>query len=320
VSVAERRPGFFARARARSFTPEAFRRAAYLALASLFVVVVTGAVVRLTASGLGCENWPRCGNTPLPEQDFHALVEFGNRVVALGAMLFTVIAAVVARRVPGLPRGLRSSALVVAASVFAQIPLGGLTVIFELHPLLVMSHFFLAMAAVGLAVVVAVVADRHARGTPLEPLSSAPRLVGSGLVPVTLAVVVTGAFATAAGPHSGGADIERLGVLLDAVYIHVRATAAFGIGFLALLALLWRERGAARAEGGLALGVLALILAQMLVGELQWRNALPWGLVLVHVALATAVWAGVVAVAARLWSHPRREAVAAVTHSRASAE
>ncbi len=310
MSVAERPAGRFdrVRGRVRSFTPEGFRLAAYVALGSLFVVVATGAVVRLTASGLGCDNWPRCGETPFPEKDFHALVEFGNRVVALGAMVCTVVAALVARRVTGLPRRLRLWAAVVAASVFAQIPLGGLTVIFELHPLLVMAHFLLALVAVGLAVLVAVGADLHAHGTPTEATAGPLRLVAAALVPVALVVVVTGAFATAAGPHSGGADIERLGVLVDAVYVHVRATAVFGVAFLALLALLWRAPTRLRVERTLALGILALILAQMAVGEFQWRNALPWWLVLIHVALATAVWAGIVALAARLLSHPREKA------------
>ena len=318
MSVAERPAGRLARARGRvrSFSPAAFRLAAFVALGSLFVVVVTGAVVRLTASGLGCDNWPRCGDTPFPEKDFHALVEFGNRVVAVGAMLCTLGAALVARRVSGLPRYLRVSAALVAASVLAQIPLGGLTVVFELHPLLVMSHFLLALAAVGLAVVVALGADRHARVVDPRPVSAWLRRLVLALVPVALVVVVTGAFATAAGPHSGGAEIERLGVLVDSVYVHVRATAAFGIGFLALLAALWQARSVARTELKLALGVLGLLLVQMAVGEIQWRNALPWALVLVHVGLATAVWAGVVAIAARLLARPRIERVTSATHTR----
>jgi cytochrome c oxidase assembly protein subunit 15 len=320
VSVAERPAGRLARAlgRVRSFSPEGFRVAAFVALGSLFVVVVTGAIVRLTASGLGCENWPRCGDTPFPEQEFHALVEFGNRVVAVGALFCTLAAALVARRVAGLPRYLRVGAALVAASVLAQIPLGGLTVVFELHPLLVMSHFLLALAAVGLAVVVALGADRYARGASSRPVSLWVRRLALALVPVALVVVVTGAFATAAGPHSGGAEIERLGVLVDSVYVHVRATAAFGIGFLVLVAALWWSRSVARTELKLALGVLGLILIQMAVGEIQWRNALPWGLVLVHVALATAVWAGIVAIAAQLLARPRIERATSVTHTRVS--
>src|SRR5215217_368076 len=118
---------------------------AYAALASLFMVVVTGAVVRVTASGLGCDNWPRCGDKPFPTQEtgFHSYVEFGNRVVALLTMVTTIVAAVAAHRVAGLPRWIRIGSAVTAGAIVAQVPLGGLTVVFDLNPWLVMSHFFL---------------------------------------------------------------------------------------------------------------------------------------------------------------------------------
>ena len=309
-----------ARSRARSISPSAFRRLAALALGSLFVVVATGAVVRLTASGLGCDNWPRCGNTPFPEKDFHALVEFGNRVVALGAMACTAIAAIAARRVAGLPGWIRWVALAVAVSVVAQIPLGGLTVIFDLHPLLVMSHFLLAFGAVGLATAVLVGADRFAKSRPEGKVPAWLPWLALALLPAALVLVVTGAFVTAAGPHSGGSDIERFGNVLDAVYVHVRATAVFGVGFLLLVLALVRRRDRVRGELVIAAGVLGVLLLQMAVGEIQWRNGLPWGLVLVHVALATAVWAGVVALAAQLWTHPRTEASQTASHSRASSD
>jgi cytochrome c oxidase assembly protein subunit 15 len=291
-----------------------------VALGSLFVVVATGAVVRLTASGLGCDNWPRCGNTPFPEKDFHALVEFGNRVVALGAMACTTIAAIAARRVVRLPGWIRWGAVAVAASVFAQIPLGGLTVIFDLHPLLVMCHFLLAFGAVGLATAVLVGADGFANGRPAGTVSAWLPWLALALLPATLVLVVTGAFVTAAGPHSGGSDIERFGNVLDAVYVHVRATAVFGVGFLLLVIALVRQRAVVRNEFLLAAGVFGVLLLQMAVGEIQWRNGLPWGLVLVHVALASAVWAGVVGVAVRLWSHPRTEAPQTVSHLRATSD
>jgi cytochrome c oxidase assembly protein subunit 15 len=288
------------RARLRHVSPQTFRQLAFLALAALGLVVATGAVVRLTASGLGCDNWPRCGDTPFPEKDFHALVEFGNRVVALLAMLCTIVAALAARRVAGLPRRLVWASAAVAISILAQIPLGGLTVILDLHPLAVMSHFLLAMLTVCLATAVALGAHSFAHSTPTRSLPRLLTLLSVALVPVALIVVVTGAFVTAAGPHSGGDDIDRLGNLEDAVYVHVRATAVFGIAFLLLAGWLLVKRRMLGLELRLAAAVLALVLGQVAVGEIQWRSELPWWLVLVHVGLATCVLAGIVAIAVRL--------------------
>jgi heme a synthase len=290
-----------ARARVRSLTvsPETFRRLVYAALVALFLIVVSGATVRLTGSGLGCENWPRCGDTFLPPKDYHAVVEFGNRVVGFAVGITTLVAAGAAFRVPRLPRWLLWSAVALPFSVLAQGILGGITVIFELHPLIVMGHFLLSLVAIALALVVALGARDHARGPSLEQPLGASWLV-LALVPTALALVVSGTLVTAAGPHSGGEDIQRFGGLVEALHIHIGATAVFGIAFLSLLAMLFLERRRARAELLLAGGILALLLAQMAVGETQWRQGLPWGLVLVHVTLATAVWAVVVTLAARV--------------------
>jgi cytochrome c oxidase assembly protein subunit 15 len=138
-------------------------------LASLYVVVASGAFVRLTASGLGCDNWPRCGDKPFPEQGFHAFVEFGNRVVALVGIVLTLVVWLASRRVEGLSPRVRLAALAAFVGTLSQIPLGGLTVIFDLHPLLVMSHFLLALVVLGLATVVAVEAWSHARGGSAPP-------------------------------------------------------------------------------------------------------------------------------------------------------
>ena len=306
----EATPTRLAAVNSRTVSATFFRRLALAALVSLFVVVTTGAVVRLTASGLGCENWPRCGDTPFPEREFHALVEFGNRVVALLAMATTAVAAVVARRVPGLPPWVAASALGATLTTVAQIPLGGLTVIFELHPLLVMAHFLFALVSVALAAIAAVGAHVFARGLDAGDVPRPLRLLAFALVPLAAAVVVTGALVTAAGPHSGGDDIRRLGNLVDAAYVHVRATAVFGLAFVVLLVALHRLRARLGLERALAMIVVGLLIAQMAVGEIQWRNELPWWLVLLHVALATAVWTGIVALASlvRLRSARQRRA------------
>ncbi len=287
------------RLRSLTVSPVTFEWFAYAALAALFLIVVSGATVRLTGSGLGCENWPSCGETFLPPKDYNAYVEFGNRVAGFVVGLTTLVAAVAAFRVPGMPRWLLWSAVALPFTVLAQGVLGGITVLLELHPLIVMGHFLLSLVALAVAVVVVQGARDLVRGaTAEEPIGSA--WLALALVPAAAGLVVSGTLVTAAGPHSGGEEIVRFGNLVEAVHIHIGATAIFGIAFLGLLAVLVAERRRARVELRLAGIVLALLLAQMVVGEIQWREALPWGLVLLHVTLATAVWVAVVALAARI--------------------
>ena len=288
-----------ARLRSLTVSPALFEWFAYAALAALFLIVVSGATVRLTGSGLGCENWPNCGDTFLPPKDYNALIEFGNRAAGFVVGLTTLAAAVAAFRVPGMPRWLLWSAVALPFTVLAQGVLGGITVLLELHPLIVMGHFLLSLLALAVAVVVVLGAQDLARSAVHEePLASA--WLALALVPAAAALVVSGTLVTAAGPHSGGEEIVRFGNLIEAVHIHIGATAVFGVVFLALLMLLIAERRRARVELCLAGAALALLLAQMVVGEIQWREALPWGLVLLHVTLATAVWVTVVALASRL--------------------
>ena len=288
-----------ARLRSLTVSPATFTLFAYAALAALFLIVVSGATVRLTGSGLGCENWPNCGETFLPPKEYNALIEFGNRVAGVLVGLTTLAAAAAAFRVPGLPRWLFWCAVSLPFTVLAQGILGGITVLFELHPLIVMGHYLLSLAALAVAVVVVQGARDVARGARAEaPIGSA--WLALALVPAAGALVVSGTLVTAAGPHSGGEEIPRFGNLVNAVHIHIGATAIFGITFLGLLALLVAERRTARTELLLAGAILGLLLAQMVVGEVQWREALPWWLVLVHVTIATAIWVAVVALASRI--------------------
>jgi heme a synthase len=301
------------RLRRLELSPTTFRWLSWAALLSLFLIITSGAVVRLTASGLGCDNWPRCGSTPFPEQNFHAVVEFSNRALGLIPICLSLLLWLGARRTPGLSRALIWLTFAIFIGTIAQAPLGGLTVLLDLNPLLVMSHFLLAMLVLGAAVVVAVEAwsNEHGRSENLVPpfVQYASAIVALS----ALAAVVTGAFVTAAGPHSGGSDIERLGSPLTAIWVHVRATAVFGIAFLCVLGYLVLCRRRYWVLLGTATGVLALVLAQVAVGEIQYRTQLPWGLVLVHVALAAATWSASVMLALLLFrpplpvASPRRE-------------
>jgi cytochrome c oxidase assembly protein subunit 15 len=291
-----------ARVRAFELSAERFAWIATAAAVSLYIIVVSGAVVRLTASGLGCDSWPGCeAGSFFPASDSHAYVEFGNRVVAIFPITLTLVAWIAAARTEAVPRWATWVAAATFLGTIGQAPLGLLTIHTDLHPLMVMAHFLLALVVLAGGVVVALEGWRLARGGA-EPLVPPPlRRAGIVLAAACVTLLVTGTFATAAGPHSGGADIERFGDLEDALWVHVRATAVFGVLFLVLLGYLARHRARARGLFLVALLLLGLLVAQMVVGEVQWRTHLPWGVVLGHVALATAVWAVTVALAFSLY-------------------
>ncbi|WP_411277032.1 COX15/CtaA family protein [Gaiella sp.] len=286
-------------------SPRRFLQIASASLFTLWVVVTSGAVVRLTASGLGCENWPRCGDKPYPEQGGHAAIEFGNRMVALVGIVLTLITWLAARRVEGLPRWVRIVVLLTALGTIAQIPLGGLTVLLDLHPVAVMSHFLLALLVVAGSVVVAVEAWSHHRGlAPAAGPAWLRKVAGAGVAACAV-LVVTGTVSTASGPHSGGEDIPRLGLSVhDTIYVHVRATALYGIVLLVVAIFLWRLRKEVPGIAGGGVLLLAVLLVQMAVGEIQYRNALPWWLVAIHVSLAATIWVLTVAIAWALHRPP----------------
>jgi len=295
--------------RARALTARGFLRLAVASCAALFLVVTSGAFVRLTGSGLGCENWPRCGDKPYPEQGFHAFVEFGNRMIALGGIVLTLVTWLASRRVDGLSRIARTSALAAFVVAVAQIPMGGVTIALDLHPLAVMTHFLLGLAVLGLAVVVLLEAWSLVAGLA-TPAGARwlRRAVGWIGLPACAVLVVTGAVATASGPHPGSNDdVERLGVAItETVYVHVRVAAAFGIGVLVVGWFLWRLRASYPGVVRLWALLLASLVAQSILGEVQYRNALPWGLVLGHVFLAATIWVLSLALAYVLWRPPAR--------------
>lgn len=296
-----------ARIRGLELSPARFVRIAVANALLLWLIVGSGAAVRLTDSGLGCRAWPGCERgRPLPEKDIHAFVEFGNRLVGGVVITLTLVTWLAARRTPGLPYWARRVALFVFLGAAAQAPIGYLAVASDLRWPVVMTHLLLSFALLGAAVVVAVEAFGLRDGTapPLVP----PELRRLALVFVGagLALVVSGTFATAAGPHSGGGeDIDRFGSLEPTVYVHGAIVGAFLLSFLFAIGYLaaYRQRSPVLFRFGVA--VLGLLLIQMGVGELQWRAELPWQLVLVHVTLAAAVWAGTVALAALFYRPPR---------------
>jgi len=289
------------RRRAFELSPERFRSLAAWAVGWLVLIVATGATVRLTGSGLGCEHWPGCQPSVFfPERGYHSDVEFSNRVVASLTVFTTLVLAVASLRTRALPRSVKVLAWCVFVGTLAQAPLGAITVHYHLNPWLVITHLLLSLVVLGLGVVVLLEATRHARGGG-PALPALARTCGVVLLASISALVVTGTLATAAGPHPGSTAVRRVGSFQPSVDVHVRATAAFGIVFLVLAAWAWWQR--ARYPWLLrgCAGLLALLGVQMAIGETQYRTGLPWWLVLVHVTVAACVFAWTVGLVARLW-------------------
>jgi cytochrome c oxidase assembly protein subunit 15 len=298
------------RGRALELTPERFRRVAAWAVGWLILIIATGATVRLTGSGLGCRHWPGCqaGDFfPQSARGYHPYVEFGNRVVASLTVLTTLVLAVASLRTRALPGSVKVLAWLVFAGTLAQAPLGAITIHYNLNPWLVLTHLLVSLIVLGLGVIVLLEAARHARGGGAA-LPVAIRAAGGLLFAAVCVLVVTGTLATAAGPHPGSTAVRRIGSFQPSVDLHVKATAAFGIVFLLLAAWAWRERVRVPWLRRGCAGLLVLLGVQMVVGETQYRNGLPWWLVLIHVAVASCVFAWTVGLVARLWRPVARDA------------
>lgn len=285
----------------RELSPAGFRRVAWWAVGCLIVIVGTGATVRLTGSGLGCPHWPTCNSTHALPKGYHSDIEFSNRVVSALTVFSTLGLALAAWRTPALGRRGRWLATAVFVGTLAQAPLGAITVYYDLNPYLVISHLLLSLTVLGLGVLTLLSA--YPGGPPLPAIA---RAGGAALLVAISVLVVTGTLSTAAGrfPGSNGTQVvERIGNFHDAVWLHVRAVAAFGIVFLVLAAWAWTRR---RQWPWLVRGsavLLGILLVQMGIGEWQYRRygLIAWWVVVAHVLIAAVLFAWTVGLVARLW-------------------
>lgn len=272
-------------------TPPRFRQVAVVALLMLAVIIVTGAAVRLTGSGLGCDDWPNCSDSSFVDvSSRHTAIEQINRLFT-GVVGFAVIACVAGAlvRVPR-RRDLTVLASLLVLGVVANAVLGGISVLVDLHPLAVQGHMLLSMALI-VAGAVLVRRAGDADGAPRRPAVSAPAVLLVRLhFALACVAVVTGTVVTAAGPHAGDEDAKRLGVDIPTVArLHGAAVIAT---VLAALAIAWRVRASANDRqvltGPLSTWLFVALL-QGALGYVQYFNGVPALLVGLHVAGATAV-------------------------------
>ncbi|MSW27272.1 MAG: heme A synthase [Actinobacteria bacterium] len=274
-------------------SPEAYRRVTIAACLMVAVIIVTGAAVRLTGSGLGCSSWPNCSPgqlTPRDATSYHAMIEFINRTFT-GAVSIAVIAAVLGSffRSPR-RRDLIWLSLGLVAGVIAQIVLGGITVLTDLHPAAVMSHFLLSMLLLADAVILV-----ERAGYPDDRRSYKPELKWEQRLPLlqfifVSIVVVAGTVATNSGPHAGDRSARRFNIVLtDIVRIHSIAAIILLITLAVILFLSAKTGVSSRRRKDLTL-LFGAVVIQMAIGYLQYFTGVPALIVSLHIVGAVLVF------------------------------
>lgn len=281
-------------------SPARYRAITGTALAALVVIVVTGAAVRLTGSGLGCSDWPTCEEDQfVADLEVHAMIEFVNRVIT-GFVSLAVIAAVLGSffRVPK-RRDLLWLSLGLVAGVIGQIVLGAFVVLSHLNPWLVLWHFMLSMVLIANAVILHARAGTDDVPPPPDP-NATSRWYRWPISLLTLAAIFIGTLVTGSGPHSGSHDGEAIDRLPfdvpNIARVHGLTVAALVIAVMATLWHLHRTQ-APSGEQWRARLVFASLIAQAAIGYIQYFSGVPVILVGIHVAGATFTWIAV------LWFH-----------------
>jgi heme a synthase len=277
-------------------TPERYATVTLVALGALSLIVLTGAGVRLTGSGLGCPDWPKCYGQSVPPLDTHAVIEYGNRLLTGFVGLAVIAASVLAWFRKPFRWHLAFFGALLPLGVIGQAVLGALVVKYHLAPGLVMSHFILSMMLLDASFALA----WCSRYEPWERRRSSDRLgvwAVRGLIPIGQLTILAGTVATAAGPHAGAHagqlvhrfTFEGTGTLEWVVQRHSAIAAIFGFAAIGVWLLLRRQGGDDRAVRPLT-AMLCLLGLQGLVGGLQWALKLPSEIVWLHVSLATLTW------------------------------
>jgi len=270
-------------------------------------IILTGAIVRITGSGLGCPTWPECVDgsyvpTNRQAESWHKYVEFGNRLltfVLAAAAIAAIVAALVdrhRRRTSGLEQRttLTVLACVPLAGTVVQAVLGGITVLTGLNPATVAAHFLVSMALVAVCVLLVVRSGEDADTPVVRTVHSAVRLLTWGLVAATAVVVFLGVITTGSGPHSGDADVEARFFFDPRTVAWLHADSVFL--FLGLTVGLLVAASVSRAPSALIRRtwlVLGIALVQGVIGYTQYFTGLPELLVTIHVLGAIAVWIAV---------------------------
>jgi cytochrome c oxidase assembly protein subunit 15 len=268
-----------------------YRQLAIVTTVGLCVLVVAGGVVRLTGSGLGCDDWPNCNDQRFIDvSSGHTAIEQLNRLLSGLIGVPTLLLAIVSFRVRPRGSGLRWPAIGVLVSVLANGVVGGIAVRVDLHPALVQSHFLLAMVSI----VFGLIAVRAGTGVsiPWRSLDLHDRLHQRvvALTVFAISALVTGTVVTGAGPHAGEEDVRRFGFDIGGVARIHSVTVIAAILAAVLIAVVIRRDGHYVSMQTALSSWLFVGFVQGGLGYVQYFNGVPELLVGAHIAGATLVW------------------------------
>ncbi len=295
--------------------PRTFRWWALADFVSMILIMVTGGLVRLTGSGLGCPDWPQCYHRTAAHQwGIHSVVEFGNRLVTGILIVVTLVAFIMA--ITRRPR--RRDLIVTSGSlvlfVILNALLGAIVVYSHLNPWLVNFHMLVSLAMVALG---AVQYHRskylYGPGTRVELRSSRLLFIARWLAVNLIIVLVVGTATTGSGPHAGntvGQDVARRlpFALINVAWVHSLFAVVFIGTVLGLFLFLFKTDAAPKLQRGLR-RLLLIGSLQGVVGFIQYALHLPVWLVELHIILATSLTIGVTQFNLSQWGRDREAGI-----------
>jgi cytochrome c oxidase assembly protein subunit 15 len=277
-------------------SPQRFRKIVWLAFGSLYAIIVSGSLVRLTGSGLGCSDWPNCNETKFVDiSSGHAAIEQINRLftgVVAASVILAVSASVFLR--PHVRR-ITANAGILVFGVLVQVVLGAYVVWTGLNPWSNMAHFLVSIFLVSSAFLLIKRVELLIHKP--DDRACTDRRLRQMLFASACAVMFLGTVVTGAGPHSGAEQVTRLGIdVRFATQLH--SASVWILVFLAVVLAVRARKDAARweVEGPSILRLLAAISAQGFIGYVQYFAGVPVPLVAIHIALSVVVWLCVFAI------------------------
>ncbi|QNP62719.1 COX15/CtaA family protein [Streptomyces genisteinicus] len=288
-------------------SPRTLRRAALSAVLMSVLIIVTGGAVRLTGSGLGCDTWPKCTDDSLfatPAQGLHGAIEFGNRLLTYVLSAAVGWAIIAVRSVKPRRRGLTRLAWVQFWIVLANAVIGGITVWLGLNPWSVAGHFLLANGLLTVATITWV-RTGEGDGAPRPRVPRPVRKLSWAIVGATVVLIVLGTSVTGSGKHAGdSSDVPRMPWDWAAA-AHIHAIAAWVVCALAVaMWLVVRVVDAPDDTRARARDLLLVVLAQGVIGYVQYFTDVPEILVGLHMLGSALLWIAVVRLAMSLRERP----------------